>query len=465
MYNNLIDFKKAPYKLKIYAQIEKAKNANTKEASDLALIELKKLIKIRENRPYLDVLNYQAGVLSASENTNEALKFFSNSLKNNSKVNLQKELTFEAIGNLHFDKSNYTTAGAYYDSILQITTDENSKRIRNIKRKRNSLDEVIYYEAIAKTNDSILKLVTLNAEERSAFFTKHINKLKELEETQQKIASKIERNKGKNAISESSGKWYFYNVQTLSFGKEEFARVWGNRPLEDNWRLSDKTQIVIGNNAISNTNKSTIDAEKYNLDYYLSQIPTDKNEIDNLKNDRDNAYYKLGLIYKEQFSKPDLAVKKLEDLITFKPETDVEVAAKYHLYKMYTDFDKDKATKFKQDIIENYPNTQYAKVILNPNTVVIDDTQNKSEIEYANAYQKYKAEEYAFVIDKCTEALTLFEGMAIESKFALLKAYAISKTQDISAFKNALEKIVEAYPNTEEGKKAMEVIEVINKKI
>jgi tetratricopeptide (TPR) repeat protein len=465
VFNNLIDFKKAPYKLKIYAQIEKAKNAQSKAASELALNELKKLIKVRENRPYLDVLNYQAGVLSVAENTETALEFFGNSLKNSSKVNLQKELTYEAIGNLHFDKSNYTMAGAYFDSILQITTDENSKRIRSIKRKRNSLEEVIYYETIAKTNDSILKVVALNNEERNAFFSNHINKIKELEETQQKIASKIERNKGKNVISESAGKWYFYNVQTLSFGKEEFTRIWGNRPLEDNWRLSDKTQIVIGNTAISNADKTVLESEKYNLDYYLSQIPSNQIEVEKLKNERDNAYYKLGLIYKEQFLKPNLSVKKLEELIQFKPETAIEVAAKYHLYKMYLDIDSTKAAKFKYDITENYPYSQYAKVILNPNTVVVDDNQNRSEIEYAKVYQNYKAEDYVLVIAQCTEAVTLFEGMSIEPKFALLKAYAISKTQDVTAFKIALENVVETYPNTEEGKKAMEVIEVINKKL
>lgn len=465
VFNKLIDFNKAPQKLKIYAQIEKAKNTQSKEASYLALNELKKLIKIRENRPFLDVLNYQAGILTTDENTEKAFEFFSNSLKNSSKVNLQKELTYEAIGNLHFDKSNYTTAGAYFDSILQITTDENSKRIRSIKRKRNSLEEVIFYENVAKTNDSILKLVALNTEERNAFFLNYITKLKELEDTQQKIASNIEFNINKNIISDTKGKWYFYNVQTLLFGKEEFTRIWGNRPLEDNWRLSDKTQIVLGNTTISNADKTVLESEKYNVDYYISQIPSNQIEIEKLKNERDNAYFKLGLIYKEQFLKPNLAIKKLEELIQFKPENAVEVAAKYHLYKMYTNLGLAKATQFKEDIVKNHPNSQYAKVILNPNAVVKDDNQNRSEKEYAKAYENYKAEEYVLAIEKCTEAVTLFEGMSIEPKFALLKAYAISKTQDVTAFKNALEKVVEKYPNSEEGKKAMEVIEVINKKI
>ena len=47
--------------------------------------------------------------------------------------NLQKELSYEAAGNFYFDKAKFAIAGAYYDSILGITTSENSKRIRSFK--------------------------------------------------------------------------------------------------------------------------------------------------------------------------------------------------------------------------------------------------------------------------------------------------------------------------------------------
>ena len=48
---------------------------------------------------------------------------------------------------------------------------------------------------------------------------------------------------GGNKYNETKGKWYFYNVQSLGYGKGEFTRIWGNRPLEDKWRRSDKTII------------------------------------------------------------------------------------------------------------------------------------------------------------------------------------------------------------------------------
>ena len=39
-----------------------------------------------------------------------------------------------------------------------------------------------------------------------------------------------------------SGKWYLYNVTALNYGRSEFLKKWGNRPLEDNWRRKNKSE-------------------------------------------------------------------------------------------------------------------------------------------------------------------------------------------------------------------------------
>ena len=58
-----------------------------------------------------------------------------------------------------------------------------------------------------------------------------------------------------------------------------------------------------------------------------------------------------------------------------------------------------------------------------------------------------------------------FEGLPIVPKFELLKAYAIGKKEGLAAFKKALDFVSVNYPNTEEGKKAIEVSETIKTKI
>jgi len=237
--------------------------------------------------------------------------------------------------------------------------------------------------------------------------------------------------------------------------------------LEDNWRLSDKTQISLGaiNTAIVQENVQMDNSKKYELSYYLENIPTEKTQIETLKKERDNAYYKLGLIYKEQFKEFDLAISKLEKLLTFNPEADILLPAKYHLYKIYDGQSNAKATSFKNDIVTNHPNSKYAKIILNPSEVINEASTNSPESEYATIFYEYKDEKFESVIEKSTIAIGKFEGQAIVPKFELLRAYAIGKKDGLDAFKQALDFVAINYPNTEEGKKAIEVIATIKSKI
>jgi hypothetical protein len=206
-------------------------------------------------------------------------------------------------------------------------------------------------------------------------------------------------------------------------------------------------------------------SELLELSYYLNQIPSNKQTIDSLKINRDNAYFKLGIIYKEQFKEINLAKEKLEKLLTFNPDPSFSLPAKYHLYKIYSEENNKKSEEFKNDIITNFPNSSFAKIILNPTNVAVLNDTNLAENEYALVFYDYKDENFDAVIEKSNEAIIKFQGDQIIPKFELLKAYAIGKKEGILAFKEALNFVAMNYPNTEEGKKALEVIETIKTKI
>ncbi|PKP10495.1 MAG: hypothetical protein CVU08_13605 [Bacteroidetes bacterium HGW-Bacteroidetes-3] len=469
-FQKVIDFKKAPYKYKIHAQLEKAKNATNKLDAASTLAVLKKLAKDRDNRPFLDELYYRIGMIEQENNKDIAIEYFKKSLQSNSKRNLQKELSYEALGNLHFDKAEFMVAGAYYDSILNITKSENTKRVRRLVRNRNNLNEIILYENSSKINDSVLTVVAMGEEGRIAFFNAHIEKLKA--EEAKKSAKKSAKtglsnpNFSKAETGENSGKWYFYNIQAVGFGEQEFRRIWGDRPLEENWRLRDKSQANYGN--IQNAeqiNAEAANSEKLELSYYLDKIPSEKVKIDSIVNERNTAYFKLGIIYKEQFKELDLAKDKFEKLITFSPDLALLIPAKYHLFKIYESQGNEKTVSLKNDIVANYPTSKYAKIILNPNQALEEDEKNAAETEYAAIYYEYEAEKFETVIEKTNLAIGKYMGEPIVAKLELLKAYAIGKSQGLVAFKEALEFVALNYPNTEESKKALEVIETIKLKL
>jgi tetratricopeptide (TPR) repeat protein len=464
-FQKVIDLKKAPYKYKIHAQLEKAKNSTNKLDTEETLAILKKLTKDRDNRPFLDELYYRIGIIEQESNTDKAIDYFKKSLQSNSKNNLQKELSYEALGNLYFDKAQFVVAGAYYDSILNITNSENTKRVRRLVRNRNNLTEVILNENSAKINDSILRVVAMGEDEQMAFFNAHIEKLKAKEEKQANKSNVksglFNLNLGKSDVGEKSGKWYFYNIQALGFGEIEFRKIWGNRPLSDNWRLGNKSQLNMANIQNLDQNTANNNQEMLELSYYLDKIPSEKVKIDSIANERNTAYFKLGIIYKDQFNELDLAKDKFEKLIVFNPDLALLIAAKYHLYKIYEIRGDEKAVSLKNDIVTNYAASKFAKIILNPNQALEEDEKNAAETEYAAIYHDYKAEKFEIVIEKTNLSIAKYMGEPIVAKLELLKAFAIGKTEGLAAFKAALELVALNYPNTQEAKKALEVIETI----
>ncbi|MDV7186704.1 hypothetical protein R3X25_05370 [Lutibacter sp. TH_r2] len=468
-FQRILELKKAPYKYKIHAQLEIAKNAlEVDSLNSGVIVKLEKLAKNRDNRQYLDAIYYQLGQLKSEKDTATAIDYYKKSIANSSKADYQKELSYQALGDIYFDKAQFISAGAYFDSILQISTDTNSKRIRRLKRKREKLNEVIAFETIAKNNDSILKIVAMSKEEQNTFFTNYVEKLKkEAEEQQQKQintgSSIVSSNT--NKYNSGSGKWYFYNNATVGFGQQEFRRVWGDRPLEDNWRLSDKT-VFNSNNTNTPLEKILTDEEKFDVEYYLKNIPSDLAKIDSIKVDRNNAYYNLGIIYKEQFKENELAINKLETLLDFEPSKEIELPTKYHLYKIYQETNASKAETLKTDITTNFSSSKYAQIIINPIEYLNkNDDENSPEKHYVEIFYEYKDENYDSVIEKATAAITKYQDQPILPKFELLKAYAIGKKEGLNAFSEALDFVAMNYPNTEEGKKALEVVNSIKAKM
>lgn len=469
-FERLINFKKAPLRYKIHAQIDRAKNYTKKDSTPLLLARLKKTIKDRDNRPFLDELYYHKGRIEyLNDSVKIALNDFEKSLRVQNAKEYQKELTYEAIGNIYFDKAKFELAGAYYDSIIAITKNKNEKRIRRLVRKRESLDEVIAYEHIANTNDSILKIASLSKTEQEAYFQQHIDSLKKIDELAKiRLENSLTNTTGFGNLSDDTsktsskgGKFYFYNNNVAGFGQQEFKRTWGNRALEDNWRISAKKSTIRENKqtdiAIAEDNFDT--TKKYDLDYYISRIPTKKSELDSINTVRNDAYYKLGVLYKDQFKEYPLAAERLEKLLTYNPAEKLILPINYHLYKIYANFDEEKSNKYKNIVVTNYPNSRYTSIILNPDKVAASKDANSPEAIYNEVYCDYDFQHYTRAYQKTEKAIEQFKDEPIVPKFELLKAHILMKTKGTEAFKEALSFVALSYPNTEEGKRAVEILE------
>lgn len=452
----------------INAYLEKGKNFDYEKGDRTAfLVLLQDLEKNRENRPFLDKIYNQFGdYYRNSDSTNTAVAYYNKSIKAFKQDKTLQSVNYQTLAEINFENAEYKNAGAYYDSTLTYLQ-EKTRQWRRVTKKRENLDDVIKYEEIAATNDSILKLTKMSESEQLAFFTNYTTKLKEqavkdsLEaiKIEQKIANKEFYEKGKVVSGPNKGgsTFYFYNTSTVAYGKGEFRKIWGDRKLEDNWRLSSKQTSLIDNDDEVAVVKPIAENELYKPQTYIVRIPTDEKSIDSLAKDRNFAYYQLGLIYKEKFKENDLAINRLEKLLTYNPEQRLVVPAKYNLVKIYEAMENSSvADKYRNDILTNHGDTRYAEILRNPNSQLPTD-ESSPEFKYNQLYKEFEAGKYADVIQKADDYMVVYNGNDIIPKFELLKATAIGRQQGFEAYKKALNFVSLNYPSTDEGKQAQQI--------
>ncbi|MDA9057125.1 hypothetical protein N9K49_04700 [Flavobacteriaceae bacterium] len=467
-FDKVIDLnRRTPRVYMISAHLEKIKNFDLKNGDKLALQELLEDLETnRENRPFLDkiyhqIANYQ--LQNGSDST--AISYFNKSLRTNSEDDYLKVVNYQTLGDLNFDYSEYSLAGSYYDSTL-LSLKENSKSFRAIKRKRENLEDVIYYESIAQDNDSILSVVAMSDADKETYFQSYIETLKLEEEASEKAAASSGSALGasQNIVTKKGKSFYFYNPTTVAFGKNEFIRIWGDRALESNWRWSSKS-TKSDSEAPDEEAKAAeaIEEEqkRYSVDFYLAQIPTEEKVLDSIAKERNFAYYQLGLIYKDKFKEYKLAKDKLEQLLKQDPEERLVLPAKYNLYKLYALLDlKRLQALIKSDIIENHPDSRYAEILLNPESA-LSNIENSPETRYNNLYAQFELGEYQQVIDGCDLQIIRLDGDQIVPKLELLKVTSKARLFGFEAYKEGLNFVALNYPSSMEGKKAARMYETV----
>jgi hypothetical protein len=502
-YQSVIDMKrKSPRRYVIQAHAKQAQYFDYKSGDTLAFVEkYKDLLEDRENRPYLDVINHQMGLFyDALEKDEEAKKYYNKSLRANSQDNYQIASNYRNLAEINFNDAKYSVAGQYYDSTL-VRMDQRTREYKAIKKKRENLVDVIKYEAIAKTNDSILHIVALSDDGKKSFFDEVIARLKKEDEEKAKkallvsqsqpagvqnsdatdeevlkSASKAMSNKSKQAAlaeemsmappavgGSTASNFYFYNPTTVAYGKNEFRKNWGNRTLKDNWRLSQgKSKIGFGNDDTgseevasseeTDTKEEKIDV-RYTVDYYLKQLPTEQKAIDSLAKERNFAYYQLGLIYKDKFKRYELATGRLEKLLENNPEERLILPSMYNLYKIYEVTNREKAEGMKQRIISQYPESRYA-TILKSSPADLIKASDTPDAAYNKLFKIYESGQYQAVITESDALIELYAGEDIIPKIELLKANTIGKLKGLEEYKGALNYVALNYPNSKEGKEA-----------
>jgi tetratricopeptide (TPR) repeat protein len=452
------------------------------------------LLADRENRPYLDVLHHQLGLYyDKKKDYKKAIFQYNRSLSKRPTDAYLKASDYRNIAQAYFNSSKYVKAGMYFDSTLT-ALNAKSREYKAIKKKRDNLNDVIKYEAITLRNDSILAICAMTPFDRETYYQKHIDLLKKAEvlaaikekEIQKKqdaatpggenvpsasndIQQQLDRMAARSNSAASS--FYFYTASTVSYGREQFKKIWGDRSHKGNWRTNSKDQksdvkdapetkpddpLAAAATGVSKAPAATISNPEYEPSFYTAKLPKSKVVIDSLAKERNFAYYQLGMIYKEKFKEYERSSDRFERLLRQRPEERLVLPSLYHLYKVYEIIDKDKAEIVRQRIIKDYPNSRYAELLSKKgNAQQLADAPRES---YDKLYKAYQQDALRETYPQVLESINLFTGEDLIPKFELLKARLSGRLFGLKEYAQNLNYVALNYPNTAEGREAEKLL-------
>lgn len=466
-FQDVIDYnRQLPRALVINAHAAKFQNQDFAQVDTAQFTkEYLTLLNDRENRPFADVIFHQLGVMNDKSGNNKiAIKNYNQSLKVGKTNDFLKYENYSKMADLHYRSKKFEIAGIYYDSTMMYINPL-SKEYVSMKRKRNNLVDIVKYEQIARTNDSLLLLVGMDEATRRAAIQKVLDERKIADEAREKaLLASTNTSAGKApSLPGQSSSFYFYAENALNKGKEEFKKKFGNRPSGDNWRWASRVESEISSNTdLVNTDSSeqadeeSVGDMRYNVDFFIAQLPKEAEELSMLKTDRDDAYYQLGMLYSSKLEEYQVAIGKYETLLTFEPDPELEQSTKYQLYKLYMKFDPQKAQALLQDMQAKFPDSRYTKIMLNPNAVI--DDKGSAVTTYETIYAKYRTGAFVETLADLEVLIPTIFNDNIISKYELLKATTIGKLNGLDDYQTALQHVAMTYHSTEEGKEAQRIL-------
>ena len=419
---------------------------------------LQTLLKDDKNSDNVDQIYFQIGrSYQDAGNAKQAELNYKQSVLKSKRNQTQKGLSYLALANLYFNQPDYVTAKNYYDSTLSVLPSSHPS-FDAIRKKNSNLDLLTSQLIIIATEDSLQALNKLpEAEKRLKIIAQLEQKAKQDAAKKQTAGSPntgMYTTNNDNTGNQIDAKFYFNNSAALSQGFADFKKRWGTRPLADDWRRSQTSSMVAmqTNNAIaasSSSLKATDGADAINeqVNVILFTLPNTPDKLAQSNLRIANAYYEIGNYYREVAQDTAAAIGTFEELLVKFPNYENTAAVCYNLFRLYAELDSVKSASFKASILKNYPNSLYAKVILDPEFSQKQDEQvvalNRA---YNQTFDEFAKKNYTNTLVCILELKAQFGENKLSPQLAYLKTIAEGHQEELAPFETSLKNIVSTYP-------------------
>ena len=463
--------RKSPdYEMTFNAKINRARSFDTSSGgSEQIQDELNKMLKDAKNKEFLDVIYFGlAELFKRQSKIKEAVPLYVMSVAKSIKNNAQKSLSSVILADIYYDQQNYRFSQAYYDTAVAFMSTDN-ERFAPASARQKTLTELITNLDAIQHQDSIQRVALMPKKEQLAFIDNIIEKLKQEEQRLKELENSRrsennffndpQKNNSFNRMNQKrGGGWYFDNPNTLSFGFSEFNRKWGKRKLEDDWRRSDKKSLNIEEVLADTINEDEFDPKS--RDSYLKELPMSVEAMKGSNQKIIEAYFDAGVIYKEKLIDIPQSIITFETLNTRFPNSENRAIILYFLYRLHEEkANIDLAKDYKRMLLKEFPQSDYAKLIKDPNYAEeMAQTNSLLSTDYEKAHQHYLQSEFDACIILCEQVNKNNPNNALYPNFDFLKTMAKGFGMTISHYINALTLIVEKYPKHQVAESAKEIL-------
>ena len=445
------------------------------EGSDTDKIkaELMRLARDENNAEYKDQIYYaMAEVERRSGNMDKALEYYKTSAHVSTTNDIQKAKSYLASANIYFDRHDYINAQKYYDSTMTYLPKTYSE-YDEISHKSENLSLLTGYINQANYQDSIQRVAAMPESRRNQIVTQIIADVAAREaaaQNPQQYYGGGDNSYGVQYLGQDgnpnfAGKWYLYNTTSLNYGKSEFVKKWGQRRLEDNWRRKNKNTEIIDETEQEEVKDTATAALNDRMpDYYLRNLPLTDSAMTVSKNIEAESWFAAADVYYEKMNDPAKAIETLLYLNQKNPKHYLMPQSLYTLYKLYKYQGENSLAEYtKGQLISNYPESGYAKILGDPDYLKNVQARKDSALRVYNlALSSFQGGSYQYCISLCTQSENTYADLKIAENFYYLEARAHGRMQNIPAMRSVLETFVKRFPKSDLLPAAKNKLESLN---
>ncbi len=465
-----------PYELEFYSKLNMAQVTSIGSNTEIKKVKkyFKKLLRDSKNEDYKDKIYYEMAKFELKQNNiMPAVGYLNESVKNTTTNQNQRAYSYLLLGKIHYEEmQKYRRAAAYYDSTMMFLT-KDEPDYEAIKKRTNILKDFVTQLGIIEQEDSLQVLAKMDTTELIDLLNFNIKKeieeekrLKQLEEEKKRKKEEAEakKNAANNALNGPNA-WYFYNAGSKAKGATEFLQKWGERALEDDWRRSNKEELLIDESETTENQQASADSTSNNTpedaaaaeeqeikkrrDAIIKTIPFSEPQLVASNKKIEDALSKLGNIYHLKLEELESADKTYVELLERFPNHKKKIEVYYILFLINSEINPAKAEEYKNLILSRFPESLYAKLVLDPDYLTKNWQLNKqAELLYDKAYKMYEAGDYRASVAQCDEINVEYPENYIKDKIALLKILNSSKINGIVAYKGELEAYIKKYKSS-----------------